>query len=95
MGKPENKGKLAERIFWIVLILCLLAAGARFCRQRYCKDRIVVYDLTWQAADTNDIIYHKWRYFLNSRTKLPLKIEKYSTADPNSGYALEEVLVID
>ena len=96
MAKPENKGKLADRIFWVVILISLLAVVVLFCRQRYYKDKIVVYELTWQAEDKDGkVVFNRWVYFIQYRTKLPVRIDKYSTADPNIGYALKEVLMIE
>ena len=53
-------------------------------------------DLTWRAVqyDGGDV-YMKWRYFIDYRSKLPVRIEKYSKGDPNGVYTLEEVLVME
>ena len=53
-------------------------------------------DLTWRAVqyDGGDV-YMKWRYFIDYRSKLPVRIEKYSKGNSDDGYTLEEVLVME
>ena len=96
MAKLKSKGNLAERVFWIAVIICLMAVGFMLYKQHCVKDEIVIYDLSWQAKDRDGkVVFNRWRYFIKYPACLPVRIEKYSTADPNGGYALKEVLVID
>jgi len=76
--------------------LGLLAAVRYYRHYKWVKDNPVsVYDLTWpDRADANNVVYRRLRYFIESKTNLPRKVEKYSRADPNGDYTLEETLVI-
>ena len=53
-------------------------------------------DIEWpdMLKGPNTITYHKWRYFLKARSRLPLKIETYSKTDPNGDFILEKTIVI-
>ncbi len=42
-----------------------------------------------------DVVYRRWRYYIETKTNLPRKIKKYSKRDPNDDYVLEETLVIE
>ena len=71
-------------ILWVIAVYVTLLAGARYYRYYRCaKDNndIVVYDLTWpDKKDDGSVVFHRWRYFIESKTKLPRKIEKYRKA---------------
>ena len=86
-----------RRVLYIVLAMLLCAA--LLIRFRYYKRSgrkpVEVYDLTWlDKSDKDNIMYRRWRYFIESKTNLPRRIEKYSKADANENYTLEETLVI-
>ena len=94
-----------EVIFYVLLILvCLgLLVAARYYRHyKWIKNNpISVYDLTWpdradanEAGDEGDVVYRRWRYYIETKTNLPRKIKKYSTRDPNDEYVLEETLIV-
>jgi hypothetical protein len=56
---------------------------------------IEVYDLTWpDKTDANRPVFHRWRYFIEAKTNLPRKVEKYYKLAPEDNYILEETLVI-
>ena len=55
-----------------------------------------MYDLTWpDKTDKGDIVFRRWRYFIETKTNLPRKIEKDSRDDPNDNYTLQETLIIE
>ena len=91
-----------EGIFWILLLGLLLASGYRY-YNRPARKPIEVYDLTWSdktdeddvGLDEGDVVYRRWRYYIETKTNLPRKIKKYSKRDPNDDYVLEETLVIE
>lgn len=87
-----------RRALYIVLavLVCVdLWLGFRYYKKAGRDNHIEVYDLTWpDKTDKDNIVYRRWRYFIESKTNLPRKIEKYSKADPNDNYTLEETLVI-
>jgi len=95
--KPKAIFSRHRRDIYIILatlVLVCLAFIVRQYRQR-AANRIQVYDLTWpDETDKNNIVYRRWRYFIEPRTCLPVRIEKYSKRDPNDNYTLLETLVI-
>ena len=95
--KKKNILSRHRRDIYIVLaglvFVCLAYIGRQY-RQR-AANRIQVYDLTWpDETDKNNIVYRRWRYFIEPRSCLPVRIEKYSKRDPNDNYTLLETLVI-
>ena len=54
-----------------------------------------MYDLTWvDRTDADNVVYRRWRYYIENKTKLPRKIKKYSRLDPNDSYVLEETVTV-
>ena len=78
------------------MYLGLLVAVRYYRHYKWVKNNPVsVYELTWpDKTDGNDIVYRKWRYFIESETSLPGKIEKYYKSTPDANFVLEETLVI-
>ncbi len=81
-----------------ILVFSGLLSAVRY--YRHCKrvknDPISVYDLTWaDRTDADNVVYRRWRYYIETKTNLPRKIKKYSRLDPNDRYVLEETLVIE
>ena len=59
------------------------------------REGIEVYDLTWpDKTDVNCPVFRRWRYFIETETNLPRKVEKYYKLAPEEDYILEETLVI-
>jgi hypothetical protein len=59
-------------------------------------DGIEVYDLTWTKKTYSDSIrLRKWRFFVDSKTKLPQKIKSYSKLPADSKYTLQSERVIE
>jgi hypothetical protein len=87
-----------KRVF-VFYILLVLVCAAVLCAVVWYKSRIVnrirVYDLTWQdTTDANEVVYRRWRYYIETKTNLPRKIEKFYKQDHNAAYVLQETLVI-
>ncbi|MHC4646692.1 MAG: hypothetical protein ACYTBJ_14435 [Planctomycetota bacterium] len=86
-------------LFWLIVVILLvslpLPIGLRCYKNPHHDGHIEVYDLTWtdKTADGHEVL-RKWRYFIESKTNLPRKIEKYSKRDPNDKYVLEETLIV-
>ena len=80
----------------VLVYLGLLAAVRYYRHYKWVKNNPVsVYDLTWpDKTDGNDIVYRKWRYFIEAETSSPGKIEKYYKSTPDANFVLEETLVI-
>ena len=80
----------------ILLYLCLLAADRHYRHYKLVKNNPVsVYDLTWvDRTDADNVVYRRWRYYIENKTKLPRKIKKYSRLDPNDSYVLEETVTV-
>jgi len=93
--KRSYRHRVYEGIFWILLLGLLLASGYRY-YNRHARKPIEVCELTWpDRTDVNNIVYRRWRYYIETKTNLPRKIEKYSRCDPNDSFTLEETLVIE
>ena len=93
--KRSYRHRVYEGIFWILLLGLLLASGYRY-YNRPARKPVEVYELTWpDRANVNNIVYRRWRYYFKSFSDVPSKVEKYSRADPNDSYTLEETLVIE
>lgn len=72
--------------FWIILTYCTKAG----------QDSIKVYDLTWTyKTGEGSEVFRKWRYFIESKTNLPRKVQKYHKLAPEDDYILEETLRVD
>ena len=86
-----------HRVTCMVLAFLLCAALVTgFAYYRWAvRKHIEVYELTWPDSSADGRrIYRRWRYFIDSKTDLPCKIEKYSRGDPNDKYILQETLII-
>ncbi len=84
-------------VFLVLFVSLSLAAGFRYYRYyQWVKEYPVsVCDLTWpDRTDANNVVYRRWRYYIESKTKLPRKIKKYSRLDPNDSYVLEEIVTV-
>lgn len=69
----------------IILLYCMKAT----------REGIEVYDLTWpDKTDVNRPVLRRWRYFIEAKTNLPRKVEKFYKLAPEDDYILEETLVI-
>lgn len=84
-------------VFWVLFVSLSLAAGFRYYRYyQWAKENPVsVYDLTWvDRTDSENVVYRRWRYYIESKTYLPRKIKKYSKVDPGDSYVLEETVTV-
>ena len=83
--------------FYVLLILaCLTARYVIVWYKTRPPNHVRIYDLTWSDIEyPNNTVYHRWRYYLKPSSYLPSRVEKYSRADPNDDYVLEETLLID
>ena len=91
-------GRYRGVIYWVLLILtCLSARRVIVWYRTRPAGRIHVYDLTWseKREEGGDVVYRRWRYFIEAKTNLPRKVEKYSRGDPNDNYVLEETLIVN
>ncbi|MFC1677830.1 hypothetical protein ACFL3G_12320 [Planctomycetota bacterium] len=81
--------------FILTVFVCIsLLVGFRFYKNAHRKP-IEVYDLTWpDKTDANRPVFRKWRYFIETKTNLPRKVEKYYKLAPEDNYILEETLVV-
>ena len=79
----------------LTALLCIsLPVGFRFYKNANRKP-IEVYDLTWpDRTDANRPVFRRWRYFIETKTNLPRKVEKYYKLTPEDNYILEETLVV-
>jgi len=79
----------------ILLISLALPIGLKWYKNYSQENHIEVYDLTWtdKTVDGPEVL-RKWRYFIESKTSLPRKIEKYRKADGDEHYVLEETLIV-
>ncbi|OHB58993.1 MAG: hypothetical protein A2Y12_19675 [Planctomycetes bacterium GWF2_42_9] len=88
-------GRLVSKIILALAICALIAAGFRYYKHsREYKQPIVVYDLTWPDKGGNNQTLNRWRYFIDSKSHLPRKIEKYSKTNADTDYILKETLII-
>jgi len=80
----------------VLVYLGLLAAVRYYRHYRWVKNNPVsVYDLKWpDKSDEGDVVFRRWRYYIETKTNLPRKIEKYYKLDPNDKYILEETLIV-
>ena len=83
----------------VYLILTALLCISLLVAIRYYKNAnrkpIEVYDLTWpDKTDANQPVFRRWRYFIETKTNLPQKVEKYYKLTPEDNYILEETLVV-
>lgn len=90
-------GKFYVCLFVIAVCMALLTEARYYRHYKWVKNNdIVVYDLTWpDEEDDGSVVFRKWRYFIETKTKLPRKIEKYSKYEPNGEYALQETLIVN
>ena len=94
---------LFSRYRWVICFVLLILAclAARYVIVWYRTrppNNVRVYDLTWAdrtgGDKGGDVVYRRWRYFVETKTNLLRKIEKYSKLDLSGDYTLEETLVI-
>jgi len=85
-------GRLVSKILLALAICALIAAGFRY--YKHSQRPVVVYDLTWPDKDGNNQTLNRWRYFVDSKSHLPRKIEKYSKTNADTDYILKETLII-
>lgn len=52
-----------------------------------------VFELTWSQEITNGVAYRKWRFFINTKTDLPLRAESYVKFTTEGQYELENFSV--
>ena len=82
-------------LFRLAIVAVLVLAGGYRYYNRPARKPVEVYELTWpDRTDVNNIVYRRWRYFIETKTDLPCKIEKYSRGEPNDKYILQETLII-
>lgn len=79
----------------LTVLLCIsLLVGFR-CYKNANRKPIEVYDLTWpDRTDANRPVFRRWRYFIETKTNLPRKVEKYYKLAHEDNYILEETLVV-
>lgn len=93
--RPNSRYRRVVCIVLAGLMFLCLAYIARLYRQR-AASRTQVYDLTWlDKTHENNIVYRRWRHFIEPRSRLPLRIEKYYKQGLNDNYTLLETLVIE
>ena len=81
--------------FILLILACLTLRHIIVWYKTRPPNHIHIYDLTWpDRTDANNIVYRRWRYYLEPGSYRPLKVEKYSRDDPNDSFTLEETLVI-
>ena len=79
----------------VVILLCICALVLFMYRMKINQKDIQVYDLTWpDKTDVNRPVFRRWRYFIEAKTNLPRKVEKYYKLIPEDDYILEETLVL-
>ena len=87
-----------RRVVYIILAV-LVCVSIGYILKRYKghpANGVVVYDLKWTGKmDDGSEVFHRWRYFIEAKTNLPRRIEKYYNLAPNDNYTLEETLVIN
>ena len=92
--------------FALLILACLTARYVIVWYKTRPPNRIHVYDLTWsdktgeaeageEGNEEGDVVYHRWRYYLEPGSYRPLKVEKHSRGNPNDNFILEETLVIE
>ena len=79
----------------LIAFVCIsLLIGFRYYKNASRKP-IEVYDLTWpDKTDANRPVFRRWRYFIETKTNMPRKVEKCYKLAPEDKYTLEETLVV-
>lgn len=55
-----------------------------------------LYELTWtEKAYDDSVIFKKWRFFVNTKTNLPHRVEFYQKSAANSEYNLRSAMVVE
>jgi hypothetical protein len=89
-----------RRVIYIILLVgvCLdvLAAVRYYRNYKWAKNHpIQVYEkIRPDETDRNNIVYCKWRLFIDKKTHLPVRIEKYIKRAADANYTLLETQVI-
>ena len=79
----------------VVILLCICVLVLFMCRMKTNHEDIQIYDLIWSdRTNVNRPVFRKWRYFIETKTNLPRKVEKYYKLTPEEDYILEETLVV-
>jgi len=59
-------------------------------------ESVEVYDLTWiRKAYDGSVVFQKWRVFVDPKTKLLQRTERYQKLSADSEYTLESVRVVE
>ena len=59
-------------------------------------ESVEVYDLSWAVkAYDGSVVFQKWRVFVDPKTKLPRRTERYQKFSADSEYTLESVRVVE
>jgi len=79
----------------LTVLLCLSFCIILMYYTKAGQEGIKVYDLTWtDKTSEGPDVSRKWRYFIESKTNLPRKIQKYRKLAPEDDYIMEETLII-
>ncbi len=87
-----------HRAVYIVLtaLLCISFCIILLYYMNIGQGGIEVYDLAWpDRTDEGHRVFRRWRYFIEAKTNLPRKVEKYYKLAPEDDYILEETLIVD
>ena len=87
----QSRQRIVKILLLVLILLCFVFGAAQF---------VWYYFMTpaeksqTHPGEKSNIVTHKWRYYLDTKTNLPRRIEKYHQTYKDKDFVLKETLVL-